>query len=241
MTAQPNASLTSGLACLQAVMTAGEAVGSREIARRLGMVHTRCNRLLGTLATLGLVEQDENRKYRIGPATHVFAAHGLHASRLIPAALPELTQWHAEGFCAALGVLWQGQVCYLVHVRPGQALHESIGRHELWPAAASAVGLALLSYQSDDTALPGDPLGNLAPDERNLAAAVARTRADGFALRRFANGELSLGTAVGRPPKAAIAISHRHLDANAIPALAARLTESAARIAAACATLPRTH
>lgn len=241
MTAQPNASLIGGLACLQAVMTAGEALGSREVARRLGMVHTRCNRLLGTLAELGLVEQDERRKYRIGPAAHVLAAHGLHASGLIPAAMPALAEWHQEGFTVALGVLWRAQVCFLVHVRPGQPLHESIGRHELWPAATSAVGLALISHQSELGEAAAQDQSNLLPEERDLAAAVARTRADGFALRRFGNGEISLGAALGQPPQAAIAISHRHLDAAAIPALAARLHASAQRIAAALAVPVRTR
>lgn len=241
MTAQPNASLAGGLACLQAVMTAGEAVGSREIARRLGMVHTRCNRLLGTLADLGLVEQDERRKYRIGPAAHVLAAHGLHASGLIPAAMPALAEWHQEGFTVALGVLWQAQVCFLVHVRPGQPLHESIGRHELWPAATSSVGLALLSHQSDIDAAAAQDQSNLLPEERDLGAALERTRSAGFALRRFANGETSLGVAVGRPAQAAIAISHRHLDAAAIPALAARLYASASRIVDALAAPARTR
>lgn len=239
MTAQPNASLIGGLACLQAVMTAGEAVGSREIARRLEMVHTRCNRLLGTLAELGLVEQDERRKYRIGPAAHVLAAHGLHASGLIPAAMPALAEWHQEGFTVALGVLWQSQVCFLVHVRPGQPLHESIGRHELWPAASSAVGLALLEFQKSTPPMVADD--SLLPEERDLGAALRRTRADGYALRRFANGETSLGVTVGSPPQAAIAISHRHLDAAAIPALAARLHASAQRIVAALSNPVRTR
>ncbi len=241
MTAQPNASLIGGLACLQAVMTAGEAVGSREIARRLDMVHTRCNRLLGTLAELGLVEQDERRKYRIGPAAHVLAAHGLHASGLIPAAMPALAEWHQEGFTVALGVLWQGQVCFLVHVRPGQPLHESIGRHELWPAASSAVGLALLEFQNSIVTPSDASLDSLLPEERDLGAAIRRTRADGHALRRFTNGETSLGVVVGAPPQAAIAISHRHLDAAAIPALAARLHASAQRIVAALASPVRTR
>lgn len=239
MTAQPNASLIGGLACLQAVMTAGEAVGSREIARRLDMVHTRCNRLLGTLAELGLVEQDERRKYRIGPAAHVLAAHGLHASGLIPAAMPALAEWHQEGFTVALGVLWQSQVCFLVHVRPGQPLHESIGRHELWPAASSAVGLALLECQKSVAPMPAE--NNLLPEERDLPAAIRRTRADGYALRRYSNGETSLGIVVGSPPQAAIAISHRHLDAAAIPALATRLHASAQRIVAALSNPVRTR
>lgn len=241
MTAQPNASLANGLACLQAVMTAGEAIGSREVARRLGLMHTRCNRLLGTLAELGLVEQDDRRKYRIGPAVHVLAAHGLHASGLIPAAMPVLADWHAEGFTVALGVLWRAQVCFLVHVRPGQPLHESIGRHELWPASSSSVGLELISHQNETIDVAGQDQSHLLPEERDFAAAVVRTRAQGFALRRFLNGETSLGVAVGRPAQAALAISHRHLDAAAIPALVARLRTSAERIVAACATPVRTR
>lgn len=241
MTAQPNASLITGLSCLQTLMLAGEALGSRELARRAGIVHTRCNRLLGTLAQLGLVEQDEQRKYRIGPALHVWSAQTMQASRLVPAAMPELARWHAEGFTVALGVVWQGLTCFLVHARPGQALHESLGRHELIPADRSACGLVLLSHHETVPELPAASHGELAPGEDDLAAALARTRADGFARRRFANGETSLGVAIGRRPVAAIAISHRHLDEGAVPELARRLGASAQRIEAALGTVARTR
>lgn len=233
MPAQPNLSLINGLAALQCVTAADGAIGSREVARRLGLVHTRANRLLGTLAQLGLVEQDAERKYRVGPALHVLAAHGMRASGLLPAAMPTLARWHGEGFTVALGVAWQGQVCFLLHARPGQVLHESIGRHELWPADLTAAGLALISHQSDVPAPTTDTrIEDLVDDQRDLAAAVERTRRDGFALRRWRNGEVSLGVGVGRPPLAALAISHRHLDASALPALAARLAADAAAIAA---------
>lgn len=242
MTAQPNASLVTGLACLQSVMTAGEAIGSREIARRLGIVHTRCNRLLGTLASIGLVEQDENRKYRIGPALHIMSAHSLHASRLVPAALPELSPWHQEGFTVALGVVWQDQVCFLVHARPGQPLSESIGRHELAPAELSSLGLELISHHAT-TGSDADGIdhSNLATDEPARAEAIARTRRDGYALRRYANGEISLAVSLGDPPLAAVGISHRHLSEAAIPELASRLAATAGRIVAALPTLPRTR
>ena len=44
---------TATLACLQAVVTSNRPLGSREVARLLGLEHTRVNRLLGTLC-LGL-------------------------------------------------------------------------------------------------------------------------------------------------------------------------------------------
>jgi len=56
MPAQPNLSLINGLTCLQELIASPSLVGSRELARRLGLEPTRVNRLLGTLAQLGLAE-----------------------------------------------------------------------------------------------------------------------------------------------------------------------------------------
>ena len=53
MTAQPNQSLGHGLEVLHALCGADGPIGSRELSRLLGMEHTRVNRLLGTMATLG--------------------------------------------------------------------------------------------------------------------------------------------------------------------------------------------
>ena len=126
-TARPNLSMIHGMACLQAVAAAGRPVGTRELARQFGLEHTRIHRAVGTLCLLGLVEQTPDRKYRPGPALHVLAAHSLKGSRLLQAALPVLPAFKEEKFTVALGVLWQNQVCYLIHARPWQKLEAGIG------------------------------------------------------------------------------------------------------------------
>src|SRR5262245_29763060 len=100
--AQPNQSLIDGLACLQALASSSEAVGNRELARALGLEPTRVNRLLKTLAHLGLAEQDAQRRYRPGPAIHVLAAQSLFGSKLIRRAIGPLEELHRFGLIVAL-------------------------------------------------------------------------------------------------------------------------------------------
>lgn len=221
MPAQPNASLANGLACLQAVVSAGRPLGTREAARQLGLTHTRANRLLGTLADLGLVAQDEQRKYRPGAGIHVLAAQSLMGSGLLRTALPELRGLRQEGFTVALGVLWKGMVCYLIHARPGQAFDESIGAHEVVEAGRSTIGMALMSLRS----------GHLPTD-------LAATRKRGFGLLHFPDGEVSIGVPVGDPAVAGLAVSAKRLGEEHIAAIAGDLRAAAQRIAVGLAALP---
>ena len=83
LNAQPNQSLIDGIATLQALAMSPEPIGSRELARQLGIDSTKVNRLLKTLAYLGIARQTANRKYTAGPGMHVLAAQSLFASGLI--------------------------------------------------------------------------------------------------------------------------------------------------------------
>ena len=125
--AQPNQSLAHGLSCLQMVVSAGEPIGSRELARALGLEHTRVSRLLGTLAMLGLTEKTADSKYQPGPAIHVLAAQSIQGSRLLTASLPQLKLLQHTGMDVALGVVWRKHVCYLFYGRSGLALEEGMG------------------------------------------------------------------------------------------------------------------
>jgi DNA-binding IclR family transcriptional regulator len=155
MTAQPNQSLGHGLEVLHALCGAEGPIGSREVSRRLGMEHTRVNRLLGTMATLGLAERTSDRRYQPGPAVHVLAASGLRSSGLLQAALPVIRLLHGEGLSCALGVLWRDQVCYLYHGQPGQPLERGLAGHKLYPATLSSIGTVLMAAidQTNDPAM----------------------------------------------------------------------------------------
>ncbi len=218
MTAQPNQSLGHGLEVLHALCGAEGPVGSRELSRRLGMEHTRVNRLLGTMATLGLAERTADRRYRPGPAVHVLAASGLRSSGLLQAALPTIRALHAEGYPAALGVLWRDQVCYLYHGRPNQPLERGLAGHELYPAAWSSIGTVLLAQT--------DPL-------------LAAVRDAGWAWVVPPNSPTggSLAVPVGQPVVAALAIipAEKSDPAAYVP----RLLAAAAEVTAALMPGPR--
>jgi DNA-binding IclR family transcriptional regulator len=211
MTAQPNQSLINGINCLQTVVGAGRPIGSRDVSRLLADDHTRTSRLLSTLADIGLLEQNAERKYQPGPGLHVLAAQSLRGSRLLTCALPHLKELMNRGMTVALGVLWQRQVCFLFHSKPGQPLEHSIGRHELHPAEKSSAGLALLAHtlprpkrKPPRRLIDAEPV---MPVE-NLDAALESVRERGYARLRFQpQGILSVGLPLGDKPFAALALS----------------------------------
>jgi DNA-binding IclR family transcriptional regulator len=232
--AQPNNSLIKGVECLQRVVNAGEPIGSREVARRMGLTHTRVNRLLGTLAHMGLLERDLERKYRPGPALHALAAQSMMASKLLPAALPSLLRLRGEGYTVALGTLWDGKVCFLFHERPWQSVEEAILRHELWPAQLTSLGVALLAREPGPLKVypaPDAAASRLLPGY-DARSTVAFARKHGYGLLRFVGDVVSIGVAVGDPPIAGIAVSNQHIGEEFVPEIAQKLHAVAAEILA---------
>lgn len=144
--AQPNLSLIRGVACLQAVMASTEPLGSREVARRVDLEHTKVSRMLGTFRHLGLLEKTPDRRFMAGPAIHVLAAQSLRASGLLKIALPVLKTLRDEKLIVALGVLWRKQVCYLYWASPEMEFEEGINGCDLYPAEKSSIG-RLLSFK----------------------------------------------------------------------------------------------
>lgn len=183
--AQPNQSLIDGLEVLKALAGAREPVGSREMGRKLGLEATRVNRLLKTLAHLGIAQQTPAKQYLPGAGMHVLAAQAMHGSGLIRRALGPLESLRSHKLSVALGVLWRDQVCYLYHAGPSTRLADALGHSQLFPATRSSIGLVLLSWMpaADVRALyrgidsiPGfDSLDS-------LLAQLADVRRDGFAL-----------------------------------------------------------
>lgn len=228
--AQPNQSLIDGLAVLQAVAGRSTPIGSRDLARELDLEPTRVNRLLKTLAHLGLAEQDETRKYRPGPAIHVLAAQSLFGSGLIRRAIPHLESLHRHGFIVAMGVLWREQVSYLYHASSGMPAGEALGRAGLFPASRSGIGLALLARSPDGREFPPPLQAEL---ERVRERGYAYIRTDDAAAQS-GDGLYSLGVALPGPSATAIALSGR-ITPDQVPALVASLNEAAARIASPAA------
>ncbi len=212
LNAQPNQSLIDGIATLQALATSPEPVGSRELARQLDIDPTKINRLLKTLAYLGIARQTANRKYTAGPGMHVLAAQSLFASGLIRRALPVLEGLRRFGHTVALGVLWGDNVSYLFHAPPGIEASRGLGRIGLLPATTSGIGIVLLSELDDedvrelykDREIPMFPEGI-----DRLLAKLAEVRRLGYARVHVADerDHHVVAVSTGDPAHAGIALS----------------------------------
>lgn len=214
LNAQPNQSLIDGITTLQALANADGPIGNRELARQLGLEPTRVNRLLRTLAYLGIAQQNANRKYMPGPGMHVIAAQSLYASGLLRRALHPLERLMETGYLVALGVLWRDSVAYLFHADPKSSDRRGfIGSQALYPATLSGIGMALLaSMETEDVlatygameTIPGFPGGADA-----LLEELERIRTLGYAHIYSApeKGHHTVAVVVGDPVECAIGFS----------------------------------
>lgn len=232
--AQPNHSLIDGIRTLQALAVAPEPIGCRALARQLGLDTSKVNRLLRTLAYLGIASQTANRKYTPGPGMHVLAAQSLFASGLIRRGLPALERLRRFGHTVAMAVLWNDTVSYLYHAPPGVDSAQAVARIGVLPACTSGIGMALLARLPDeeltriytDRDIPGYPGGLPALLER-----LEEVRQDGFIRFRGSTGEdrHTIAIAVGNPAYAGIGLSG-WLPEAATPNLLAALKAAADQI-----------
>jgi DNA-binding IclR family transcriptional regulator len=210
--AQPNQSLIDGILTLQALASASEPVGCRELARQLGANTTRVNRLLKTLAYMGIVRQTSDRKYAPGPGMHVLAAQSLFASGLIRRALPELERLRRFGHTVAMGVLWNDSVSYLFHAPPGIEAARGLGRIGLLPATTSGIGIVLLAQLPDDEVreiYADRDIPMFADGVDSLLDTLQRTRKQGYARVHVADDRDHhiVAVASGEPVVAGLAMS----------------------------------
>lgn len=235
--AQPNRSLIDGLACLQHLAARGQAVAGVELARELGLETTRVNRLLRTLAHLGLAEQDAKRRYRPGPAIHVLAAQALFGSGLLRVAMPYLEELRQFKCIVAMGVLWRDKVCYLYHASPWTHASEALGRVGLFPANQSGIGCALLASQDDAQVRQLYKGQASAVDLKALLANLAEFRRTGLAVvpQQPDPQVISYGIAIGQRFTAAIGLSGR-LSPSTQPKALSALQQAADMIAARSTT-----
>ncbi len=161
--AQPNNSLITGMDCLYAVINAKRPMGSVELARCLQKGHTTVNRLLGTLQFMGLLAQNQQRKYIPGPAIHVLAAQSLNAFRLLSITL-QVIQTMPEAIIrdliVALGVLYKENVLYLLHKAPDEQPIDSIHPAHLYHYQDSIIGQLLYGYAIQNRTAPNTGTSN---------------------------------------------------------------------------------
>ena len=212
LNAQPNKSLIDGITTLQALATSPYPVGCRELARRLNIDSVKVNRLLKTLAYLGIARQTADRKYTAGPGMHVLAAQSLFASGLIRNALPVLESLRRFGHTVALGVLWQDNVSYLFHAPPGIAAAQGLGRIGLLPATTSGIGILLLSEHDDADVrelYAGRDIPMFPNGIEQLLAKLAEVRKLGYARVHVADDRDHhiVAVSTGDPAHAGVALS----------------------------------
>jgi DNA-binding IclR family transcriptional regulator len=200
--------LIDGIAVLQELAVSPAPCSGKAIAERLGLNTVRVNRLLKTLAFLGLTYRTASRKYSIGPGMHVLAAQSMAASGLLNRALPYLVKLYQLNKTVALGVLWKNQVCYLYHNSSLQNEADTanfaagLGRMTLYPATKSSIGQVLLSRLNPEQL--SFTLGETPDDD--ILKTLRKVRKQGYASVKHGD-HTSLAFAVGQPPYAAMAVS----------------------------------
>jgi DNA-binding IclR family transcriptional regulator len=233
--AQPNQSLIDGILTLQALASAPEPVGCRELARQLGANTTRVNRLLKTLAYMGIVRQTSDRKYAPGAGMHVLAAQSLFASGLIRRALPELERLRRFGHTVAMGVLWNDSVSYLFHAPPGIEAARGLGRIGVLPATTSGIGIMLLAQLPDEEVrelYAGKEIPMFPQGIESLLAALEAPRMQGYARVHVADerDHHIVAVTTGEPVVAGLAMSG-WIPENATAELVEALRAAAVEIA----------
>ena len=193
MSSQPNQSLIDGIRCLQYLVTSGRAFGCRELARLMGINATRVNRLLMTMAAIGLTQQDEHRRYLPGPGIHALAAQAIRGSALFSQALPLLERHAPKDIVVALGVLWEDQVIYIYHSEPGSQVSQALAGFHTLPAWQSVIGMALLASETDEALQ-----ARFSPEHwQEMAPKLAQQRESGHVVWRHDDGELSMAQPLG--------------------------------------------
>lgn len=220
MTAQPNQSLIDGLSCLQALASEQNTIGCREMARNLGLNNMRANRLLKTLADIGLAQQDEKKRYSIGPGIHALAAQSLFGSGILQQALPLLRELKHTKLTVAIGVLWRDHVTYLLHGKIGENIEDALGRVGLFPATKSSIGMLLLA-EKDDVSLE-ELFKNNYPyftSKEAFYTQINQIRQNGYSNIQTTGEEAhqSIAVCIGNPSIAGIALTRIPPDCNIKP------------------------
>lgn len=193
MSSQPNQSLIDGIRCLQYLVSSGRAIGCRELARLMGINTTRVNRLLMTMASIGLTMQDEQRRYLPGPGIHALAAQSIRGSALFSQALPLLERHAPKDIVVALGVLWEDQVIYIWHSAPGSQMTQALAGFHMLPAWQSVIGMALLAAESDEALM-----ARFTSEQwQQLAPHIQQQREQGHVIWHHDDGEVSIAQPLG--------------------------------------------
>lgn len=150
MSSQPNQSLIDGILCFQELTTSDRPLGNKELAEKLEINVVKVNRLLRTLKSIGMAEQNAQKKYMPGPAVHLLAAQSFHSSALFRSATSVAINNSYDDRTLAIGILWNDSVVYMYHASADQNPAQGLGGYHIYHVSQSSIGQVLLAEYSDE-------------------------------------------------------------------------------------------
>jgi IclR family transcriptional regulator, KDG regulon repressor len=193
-----NSTLTEGLRILELLASSAQPHALGELAQRLDLPKSRVHRLLQTWRDAGYVEQDEDRRYRIGLAPLALSHAWLARNPLRQAALPILHEGsQATGLDWVLVLRHRDAVLVAAGIYPdGRRLDAASSLGARLSLHASASGKCLLAWLDDAerarllAAHPPQPITPRTLTTREaLDADAALVRRRGWAWNDSENGE----------------------------------------------------
>lgn len=217
-----------------------EAQSAVEIARRAGLPASTGHRLVSDLVAAGLLERDEDGRFRVGVRLWELATRGSRALGLREAAIPAMERVQARiRQHTQLAVLEDDETLFLErlsHPDAGANIAQIAGR---LPSHASSSGLVLLAAARPAVLerVLARPLEALTPetltDPQALRRKLAEVRRLGFAVSPGSVEQVSTGVAVpvrdGRVVVAALGVVLPR-DAGDLSPVVGVLTDAAAQI-----------
>lgn len=174
-----------------------------EVTQRTGMPLSTSHRILAELVDVGLLERQDDRRYRVGLRLWELAVRTPGALGIRETALPYLRQAHARiGQSLQLGVLQGREMLYLERLSAPGAVEHLITVGGRVPFHATSSGLILAAYAEDAVreALLAEPLRPYAnaplPDREELEREFAEIRAAGY---KTTVNYITLGTSIAVP------------------------------------------
>ena len=198
--------VTERVAAVLGTFDAGHgALTLSEIARRTGLPLTTTHRLTGELARQGLLERDDEHRYRIGLRLWEIATTAARAVDLRDTAFPVLQDLYAATReNVQLAVLDDVQAVYLERLSGPDSVHVVTRVGSRLPVHATGVGLVLLAHapiELQDEVLAA-PLARFTrytiTDVRRLRRMLADVRRDGYVIsdRQIETISVSVGAPV---------------------------------------------
>ena len=143
-------SLNSGLRCLEALRLLSNAdsdLSLQQIAESLQLHPSTAHRVMATLVSQGFVEQEQDRRYRLGLEAFAVGAGFLRQSAIRRAALPALMRLTERAQASSYLALWHHGKVVIVETFPVPGMyyfHSEIG--SVVPCYGAAIGKALLAF-----------------------------------------------------------------------------------------------